>query len=368
MIDLEHAADQLIESLGERRPDPNRVRAAVRHRQQRRRRRTLTAAVLVALAMGAGALGLADRDARDREQVRTGPVPQATPRWADHSGVRIVVPDGWAVVTGRSAPARACQAEGLVLIGYGTPAPDACPRLPSVELSGGGGAGGGSINGGGARPLEPAQTRQFNGYDAYLDERTDLEMWSVPKLDATITGRHGADLEPILSSIGPSARWVAFDDVATASRPDAPPTPAGWRSIRVGDVVVQAPPAWRRASSPGDPTRRTPPCDQWHDEGPTIRTDQVGGTHCEPLRSWEPADGLWIFPLDATDVQTYVRDLYLTNANGIRVRLLWSLDPTVLQVVVPAAGDRPATLIRIGLGPDGHVAGSVINSIDVVEG
>lgn len=368
MIDLERAADDLVASVGGHRPDLAGVQARVQRRHRRRRALTGSAVVLL-VAVGVGALALARDDAHDREQVRTGPSPHAAPRWADHSGMRIQVPAGWAVVTSRTVSPTACAAKGLVLIGYGTFAPDACPRLPSVELAGGGGSGGGTRNGGGGRPSNPAKTQTVNGMSAYLDRRSDgVQEWSVPELDGTITGRHGADLEPILSSLRPSARWVAFDDVAIGPRPDHPPTPAGWRPVRLGNVVVKAPPTWRSASSPEDPTRSTGPCDQWHAEGPTVRTDQAGGTTCEPARSWEPADGLWVLPLDATDVQTDVRDLYLTNANGVRLRLLWSLDPTVLQVVVPAAGEHPATLIRVGLGEDGHVAGSVINSIRLVDG
>lgn len=371
MIDLDQSARALQASVAHVQPDLDRVHRIVRRR--RRRRQVIGVAggfVLVAagvaLASAAGTGGRTDHLRTDEPPAPTPAPGDASARIVDHSGMRITVPAGWAALTDGDVPDGACAAAGLILVGYGVEPPAACADLPVVELSGGGGSGGpGTEHGGGGRPGSPAETTTANGHRLYRDGAVEGEAnWSVPDLNGTIVGRNGADLRPIFASLRRSARWVAVDDVTGGATPGWIEDPSAWREVSLGEVVVRVPVDWPAPSDPAPPSTRVNPCDQWREDGPTVRLDAARGTGCGPARPWVPAEGVWLLPPDAIEPRD-VRDLGLENREGTSLTLVDELLRPVLDVVVHDADGRLVGLVRIGLGDDGHVAGSIVDSIRV---
>lgn len=229
MIDLEHAAAELI-AAGTAEPDV----AAVRGRADRRRRRRrvaggLAAALLLAASGAAAAQFAADDGAR--EAVVTGTAPDAAttttdpePRdpWAasqpvDLGGLRVLVPADWSIIDAATDPGGGCGDAASVVLG--DQAQDVfCPQPTALRM----GFLQEPLHGGGEDP----QTR--NGIELVrLSE--DPVIWAAPELGVRLTFGPGVDTEQLLGTIQ-----------RTPGQPDAEPEIGAPRAIVLpcGTVVV----------------------------------------------------------------------------------------------------------------------------------
>lgn len=215
MIDLEHAAADLV-AAGRAEPDVERVKRRVAKRRRTRRVVGGLAALVLLAGGAAAAASMADEEAA-RDAVVTGPGPgggtsapdEPTDPWAasqpvDLGGLRVLVPADWQVVDAEADPGRSCGGEATVVLGDVTvnvrcSAPTAL-RIAYLQEP---------LDGVGEVP----QTR--NGLEAVrLDG--DPEAWAVPELGVRLTFGPGVDPERILGTI---------QRTPTSTDPDPEPDP-----------------------------------------------------------------------------------------------------------------------------------------------
>jgi hypothetical protein len=233
----------------------------------------------------------------------------------------------------------------------------ACRDLPAIDVTNGALAGAGA----------PLETRTVHGIEVQLVERGDdgSEVWSIPTLDATLTSLNGADPTAVIDSVERSARTVARTDVASGAAPDWASDPDGWQTVTFEGVEVHVPADWPRTGHRVGPNAAEAPCEEWARSGPSAVTGVTGNPRCGSGQPWVPRDGLWMLPLSSTQIEV-TPDLDRTLTIGsTEVTEIWDVRLDVLEIVVPGRDGRPDVLVRIGLGVDGHTAGSILSSIRV---
>jgi hypothetical protein len=198
MIDLDHAADDLIAAVSGHEPDLARVRERVRHRRRARRLAAATGVVTLLAAAGALAASLtATADGAD--QVRTGPGPDGPtatsppgPRerqLVEVGSLRLAVPAGWTVE--RAADTGGCGGPDVVVIGpvagYIGCATYTSLRIIKVPLA--------------DAPEGAPTTNQIPYVGPLVGEGDSVSTVHLPTLGASLEFGPGVDPGPILASI-----------------------------------------------------------------------------------------------------------------------------------------------------------------------
>jgi hypothetical protein len=361
MIDLDAAATDLSDALDHVHPDVAQVRARAQRRQRARRIAAGTAAVVLLVA-GAAAASTIVGDQDDRDGVVTGPGPDG-PRDTDGSDpvpagwqaidlgdLRVLAPVDWKVLPAET-DARGCGGPDTIVIGD-PPAEGACPEPTALRVA----FLQEPLDGTGDDP----QTRNGIALVRLADDPTPV--WAAPDLGVRLSFGEGVDAGSILSTIGPSARKVALDDVAGGAEPLWRTDPEAWRAVTYDGVAIEVPAAWPDATG-AEFRSQIDPCLEWVLSGPSA----IRGKSAIPCRSsdsWRPRDGAWLLPLAGTEAEA-VSAAETIEVGDLEVRVLTGASGTVLEVYPVDA--EPGVLVRIGLGEDGHVAGSILSSIRLVE-
>lgn len=371
MIDLEHAAADLV-AAGTTSPDVTRVQ---RHADRRRRRRRIAGglAALVVLAGGAAMASTIAGDEDARDAVITGPGPdgstepdangEPTDPWSgsqtvDVGDLRLRVPGDWRVVDPATDPSGGCGGPKAVVIG-----PQAanafCPdqtALRVLELAdGGAGSTTKSVNG---IPVQgPIVAGVGTGSTVHL-----------PTLGRSLLFAEGVEVDAILGTIAPSARQTALTDAADGGVAGWQTDPAAWQEVRLGGIAIQVPAGW--PVTPGEAIdSAVEPCLEWVVSAPTAI---VGPTElpCGPGDPWRPRDGAWLLPadgeVDTADGTWEELAPFDLGDDDLAPIVQVGAASTVLQVVIEPPGRAPV-LLRVGLGNDGHLAGSILSSIRLAD-
>jgi hypothetical protein len=368
MIDLDAAAAELGESLAHVRPDLEQVRARAA-RRQRTRRIAGGLAALVLLAGGAAAASGIASDEEARDAVITGPGPdgstdadpEPTDPWSasqtlDVGDLRLRVPGDWRVIDAATDPSSGCGGPQAVVIG--DPAANAfCPEATALRVA--------FLQ----EPLDGAvedpQTR--NGIEL-VRLNDDPVVWAAPDLGVRLSFGEGVDVEAILGTIEPSARQIALADAADGGVAGWQTDPAAWQEVTYQGIAIQVPAGWPLLTGAGF-ERRVDPCLDWALSGPSA----IRGPSAIPCLSgepWRPRDGAWLLPataeVDTSDGSWEELAPFDLGGDDLAPLVQVASISTVLQVVIEPPGGAPI-LLRVGLGEDGHVAGSILSSIRLAD-
>jgi hypothetical protein len=317
------------------------------------------------LAGGAAAATTVVGDERAREAVITGPgpdgtgdldpeptAPDPTSQTVDLADLRVRVPADWRVIDAATDPSGGCGGPNAVVVGE--QAQDAsCSEATALRLV----LLQGSLDGAGG----DAQTR--NGI-ALVRLDDDPVIWAAPDLGVRLSFGEGVDVEAILDAIEPSARAVALADATTGGIAGWQVDPTAWQQVTYEGIAIQVPAGW--PVTPGEALDlRADPCLGWALSGPTAIVGSVDRT-CGSGDLWRPRDGAWLLPatgeVDTSDGTWEELAPFDLGGDDLVPVVQVGNASTVLQVVLEPPGTAPV-LLRVGLGPDGHVAGSILSSI-----
>lgn len=368
MIDLEQAAAELI-AAGTAEPDV----AAVRGRADRRRRRRRVAgglAALVVLAGGAATASTIASDEDERDAVITGTGPdgstdpdeEPTDPWSasqtlDVGDLRLRVPGDWRVVDPATDPSGGCGGPQAVVIG-----PQAanafCPEPSALRVLD-------LADGGAGSP-----TQSVNGipYQELVEGVGTGSTVHLPTLGRSLVFAEGVDVDAILGTIEPSARRIALADAADGAVAGWQTDPAAWQEVTYDGIAIQVPAGWPVA--PGEAIdSAVEPCLGWALSGPTVLTGPTERP-CGSGDPWRPRDGAWLLPpegeVDTSDGTWEELAPFDIGGGDIAPLVQVASTSTVLQVVIDPPGGDPV-LLRVGLGEDGHLAGSILSSIRLAD-
>jgi hypothetical protein len=205
----------------------------------------------------------------------------------------------------------------------------------------------------GARP-----SRTVNGYGLYYVAPASVtadapQSFAVPELRVTITVPHSKTGEQILATLAPSARHVALDDTTQP--------PAEWRHVRQGGIELSVPRTWNveTVSDRGNVCPFVPN----PKENAVVRIHVVSAPAprwgCGPLRSELTYPGASAGSVDIESSPTGRRapvNVIAPSGNP------W--DDRYLQV--GGADGTHGFSITIGLGRDGRVAATILNSLHLL--
>jgi hypothetical protein len=370
MIDLDAAAAELGESLDHVHPDVDRVRARA-GRRQRTRRIAAGVAALVLLAGGAAAASTIVGDQDDRDGVVTGPGPdgatdpdpEPTDPWSasqtiDVGDLRVRVPGDWRVIDAATDPSGGCGGPLAVVIGDPAPNVD-CTTATELRVA--------LLQ----EPLDGAgeDPQTVNGIALVRLAPDPTPVWAAPDLGVRLSFGKRADVAAILGTIGPSARQTALADATNGGVAGWQVDPATWQEVTYEGIAIQVPAGW--PVTPGGAIEsQVEPCLGWALTGPTAI---VGATDipCGEGDPWRPRDGAWLLPaegaVDTGDGSWEELAPFDLGGDGLAPLVRVDATSTVLQIVVEPPEGAPV-LLRVGLGMDGHVAGSILSSIRLADG
>jgi hypothetical protein len=362
MMDLTEAGRDLRDATPDRPP----TLEVLAERGRRQRRRSHRAALLsTAIVVGViGVVGLAVT-VLPRHEARvitrpqsTGPLTVAPPgaRFVDYGNLRIAIPTSWWIVgDGSSIQLASIQPDcgqsipGVVTLGTGRALSDVCgpSDIPVVAVK---------IHS--DAPPTDAATTVINGLTVYRSKSSGSTTYDIPQLGASITFVDAPPLDSILATLSPSSLHEAL-----ATTPDA--IPADWQNVHYRDVDLRVPAAWPVNNLDG--TQRIPiflcgsPATPQVDLGNALATPSCPASNQPP----PPLDRVWIYrdpePRDTTA-------LTARTINGISLYIDdHSTAPAALEVLIPSGSDSGYVVILIGLGPNGRVAGAILQSIQQSE-
>jgi hypothetical protein len=367
MIDLDAASAELGESLSHVHPDVDGVRARAA-RRQRTRRIVGGLAALVLLAGGAAAAAAVAGDEEASEGVIAGPGPEDTgdpdteptdpwsdSQWVDVGDLRVRVPDDWRVIDAATDPSGGCGGPQAVVIGES--APNIRCRVTALRIlelfDGGAGSPTQSVNG---IPYQEVAAGVGTGSTVHL-----------PTLGRSLVFADGVDVDAILTTIEPSARAVALEEATTGVIAGWQVDPTAWQQVSFRGISIRVPAGW--PVTPGEALDLRDPCLGWALSGPSAIVGSVDRT-CGSGDLWRPRDGAWLLPatgeVDTSDGTWEELAPFDLGDGRLSPVVQVGGTSTVLQVVLARPGTEPV-LLRVGLGPDGHIAGSILSSIRLAD-
>jgi hypothetical protein len=350
--------------------DDHRARVAARARALRGRRlaRRTTAGALAVVVLGGAVAVLHDRRS-SRVNVITEPMTTTTTtRTTSLPAVRTVpAPKGWRVFD--YGDARLAAPPGWT-----------ANRLPrGTAICGPDGPGGFILTGPGlgcaslvVEPiipdrLPPRAAHTIHGIRLYLGFSSPTEVrYDVPQLGVTITVR-GVDIaEPVLATLGPSARMVVLGGGPVPVLPD------DWRTVTFDGITMRVPPSMPvRKLGPNN----LPPgicfTQTFRQPGVLLGNGSALAVNCTFIPAGVvpvPTDGVWI----STASDRSLRRLpgTVVDAPGLRLFFRIDNDPAdpVLTIDPVNANSRLTNaqrqpVVRLGLGVDPAIARTILHSI-----
>jgi hypothetical protein len=355
MIDLASLGAELREAVRDDASSLVELEAGVRRR--RRRRRGSRIAALVAIVAVVGGLAVFARNGSSQHVAATGPTTVTTPaittpppgqRFVDYGELRIAVPQSWEVVA-RGSVTTPCSDHGFVALGDSTVEPSGCNAsdLPVIHVEESPSASPSTAS------VEP---REFNGVPVVLAADSVVFIrYEVPTLHAALTFTGGADPEAVLPTVTRSARYFALNEAVAATK--------DWQTVAYSGVSFRVPAAWSvmDLESGYNSEHRIPIFLCGQPQTPEVDLGRGITPSCPYVPPGPPADGVWAFP------DVYGGPGQQPGWTPLRIGEVDTLvgpesGEGTLDVAIIDSGKTPL-IIRIGLGPDGHLASAILHSI-----